>query len=96
MQCDLKKEQFTRYPPSTTIYDANTYYRHVEYIAKNNQHRFKDIHGKTKAVKCYAIPGSQSCLVKMLDFYFSKLPQDPVAFYLRPRPKVSERSVMVY
>lgn len=89
-QRDLKIEQFTRHPPSTTIYDASTYYQYVEYIAKNNQHRFKDIHGKTKVVKSYAIPGSKSCLVKILDFYFSKLPPDPKAFYLRPRQKITE------
>ena len=28
--------------------------------------------------------GSTKCMVKMLDFYISKLPQDPISFYLRP------------
>ena len=43
-----------------------------------------------KVVKSYAIPGSKLCLVKILDFYFSKLPLDPKAFYFRPRQKITE------
>ena len=39
---------------------------------------------KNKNVKVQAIVGSQRCMVKMIDFYLSKLPEDPKAFYLRP------------
>ena len=55
---------------------------------KNNQHRFKDVHSKNKTVKVYALVGSRKCLVKILDFYFMKLPSEPVAFYLRPLSKI--------
>ncbi len=48
----------------------------------------KDIHAKNKSVKVYAICDSDRCLVKLLDFYFSKLPENPKAFYLRPLTKV--------
>ena len=36
-------------------------------------------------MKVYALLiGSKKCLVKILDFYFEKLPPEPKAFYLRP------------
>ena len=86
-QRDLSPNQFKRYPSDTTLYDDNTYYQYTEFISKNNQHRFKDIHSKNKAVRIYALPRSRKCVVRLLDFYFAKLPQDPKAFYLRPLPK---------
>ena len=53
------------------------HYEYTELISKNNQHRFKDIHMKNKKVKVHAIVGSQRCMVKMIEFYLSKLPEDP-------------------
>ena len=82
---DLKVHQFRRHPEvDTKKYDDSTYYEYVELISKNNQHRFKDIHMKNKTVKVYAIVGSDRCYVKMLDFYLSKLTEEPKSFYLRP------------
>ena len=82
-QQDLKVTQFKRFPVETEKYDEQTCYEYVEFIAKNNQHRFKDIHGKNKRVKASATPGSKKCVVKVLDFYLSKLPSESKAFYLR-------------
>ena len=87
-QRDLKVAQFKRFPVETEKYDEQTCYEYVEFIAKNNQHRLKDIHGKNKRVKAYATPGSKKCVVKILDFYLSKLPSESKAFYLRPLEKV--------
>ena len=89
-QRDLKVDQVRRHPPDISLYDENTYYEYVESIAKNNQHRFKDIHGKNKVVKAFAIPESNKCVVKILDFYLSKLPGGPKSFYLRPRDRAPE------
>lgn len=47
-QRDLKVDQFKRFPEDPGVYNESTYYQYVEFIAKNNQHRFKDAHGKTK------------------------------------------------
>ena len=89
-QRDLKVDQVRRHPPDISLYDENTSYEYVEFIAKNNQHRFKDIHGKNKVVKAFAIPGSNKYVVKILDFYLSKLPGGPKSFYLRPRDRAPE------
>ena len=83
-QHDLTVQQLIRHPSDLDSYDDSTYYQYVELISKNNQHRFKDIHMKNKTTKVYAMVGSTKCMVKMLDFYISKLPQDPKSFYLRP------------
>ena len=83
-QRDLSIQQFSRFPSDTANYEDDTYYQYTEFISKNNQHRFKDIHSKNKSVKIFAIPNSRKCPVKLLDFYFSRLPADPKAFYLRP------------
>ena len=83
-QHDLTVEQFKRSPADPKVYDDNTYYEYVELISKNNQHRFKNIHSKNKTVKVHAMIGCVKCFVKILDFYFTKLPPDPKAFYLRP------------
>ena len=61
---------------------------YVEFVSKNNQHRFKDIRMKNKSVKAYANPGSDKCMVRILDFYKSKVPSEPKAFYLHPLEKV--------
>ena len=84
-QHDLKVKQLQRCPKDIQVYNEEEYYEYTELISKNNQHRFKDIHMKNKKVKVHAIVGSQKCMVKMIDFYLSKLPEDPKAFYLRPR-----------
>jgi hypothetical protein len=83
-QHDLKIQQIVRHPLDVDLYDSNTYYEYVELISKNNQHRFKDIHSKNKTTKVFAMVGSTKCVVKMLDFYISKLPENPKSFYLRP------------
>ena len=85
---ELSPAQFQRHPEDPEIYTENTYYEYSEYISKNNQHRFKDIHAKNKVVKAYAIPSSSKCIVKILDMYFSRLPSQPKAFYLRPFTQV--------
>ena len=87
-QRDLKVDQLKCFPAEIVKYDEQTYYEYVEFIAKNNQHRFKDIRGKNKSVKAFAVPGSKKCPVKILDYYLSKLPANPKAFYLRPRENV--------
>lgn len=76
--------QFERHPQATARYDENTYYEYIEHISKNNLDtcRFKDIHAKNKVVKAFA--ESPKCVVKILDCYFSKLPPDSKALYLRP------------
>lgn len=70
------------HPLDISCYDANTYYEYIEFIAKNNQHMFKGVHGKNKVVRGFAVPGSFKCVVK------SKLPDEPKSFYLRPRKGV--------
>ena len=44
-------------PADSQIYDEQVYYKYVEFISKNNQHRFKDTNDSSKEVKLYAIPG---------------------------------------
>ena len=83
-QRDLTVGQFHRFPADLVVYNKNVYYEYVEFISKNNQHRFRNIHSKNKVVKAYAVPGSKKCLVKIIDFYLAKLPNDAKAFYLRP------------
>ena len=53
-------------------HDEDTYYEYVEYVSKNNQHRFRDIHSKNKSVKAYAVVTSPRCVVKILDYYYKK------------------------
>ena len=81
-QHDLKLEQLCRYPTNAEVYNEDSHYQYTELKAKNNLHRFKDIH---KTVTVHAIVGSQKCLVKMIDFHLSKLPENTNAIYLRPR-----------
>ena len=65
------------------------YDEYTEFISKNNQHRFKDIHSVNKKVKVYAQPDSDRCIVHLLDCYIhSKLPEDSPGFYLRPLERV--------
>ena len=83
-QKDLSFKQFPRVPKDTGVYNEDTYFEYTEFISKNYQHRFIDIHAKNKTVKAYAVGESDKCLVKILDWYISKVPQKPKAFYLCP------------
>ena len=65
------------------------YYKYVEFISKNNQHRFKDTNTSNKEAKVYAIPGSSRCIVKLLDKYLEKLPLDVQYMYMRPLDEIS-------
>ena len=83
-QHDLLISQLVRFPPDQTVYSENVYYKYTEYISKNNQHRFKDANVKNKEVRAYALPGSERCLVTMLDTYLAKLPSGSSYLYMRP------------
>lgn len=85
---DLTPQQLIRYPPDTSVYSEDVYYQYTEYISKNNLHRFKDINSTNKSCRVYAQPDSDKCAVRLIDFYISKLPDNPPAFYLRPLGKV--------
>lgn len=85
---DLQLQQLSRYPPDTSVYSEDVYYQYTEFISKNDQHRFKDINASNKSCRVYAQPGSEKCVVRLIDFYISKLPENPTAFYLRPLYKV--------
>ena len=89
-QRDLSFKNFTRSPLDVTQYNKDTYYVYTEFISKNNLHRYKDIHSKNKTVKIYSDVGSRKCVVQLLDFYFSKLPPDPKAFYVRPLSNIPD------
>ena len=69
------------------MYHSEVYYQYTEFVTKNNQHRFKDINLTNKVVQSYASPGSNRCLVKLLDTYLSKLVPTAMHFYMRPLPK---------
>ena len=86
-QHDLVQDQFVRSPSVVTQYDASVFYEYTEFVSKNNQHRFKDTDSKNKSVRVYAQPGSDRCLVKILDTYLSSLPKDFSLFYARPLGK---------
>lgn len=79
-QRDLSFKQFARVSKDTGFYNEDTYYEYTEFISKNNQHRFKGIHAKSKTVKTYAVIESDKCLVKILDCYVNKVPQESKAF----------------
>lgn len=79
-QHSLRPEQFVRYPSERDVYSEE----YTEFISENNQHRFKDINATNKCVRSYAQPGSEGCVVRLLDAYLSKLPPNPSVFYLRP------------
>ena len=86
---DLQLQQLSRHPPATSVYSDAVYYQYTEFISKNNQHRFKDVNASNKSCCVYAQPGSERCVVRLIDFYISKLPENPPAFYLRPLDKVA-------
>ena len=86
-QHDLQTQQLTRHPDNTAIYSEDVFYLYTEFISKNNQHRFKDTNATNKSVRVYAKPGSERCVIRLLDFYISKLPQHFPAFYCRALDK---------
>ena len=86
-QHDLVPHQFTCVPRDVRVYDSSVYYEYVEFVSKNNQHRFKDINMKNKNVRAYALPGNERCIVRLLDTYLSILLPDCPYFYMRPLDK---------
>ena len=58
-QRDLSFKQFACIPKDTGVYNEDTYFEYTEFISKNNQHGFKDIHAENKTVKAYAVVESQ-------------------------------------
>ena len=83
-QYNLQPEQFKRFPDDVSVYSEETYYEYTEFISKNNMHRFKDINAANKCGRAYPNPDSEECLVRLLDLYLQKLPEDPPGLYLRP------------
>ena len=83
-QHDLVPAQLVRIPADVSHYDDSVYYQYTEFVSKNNQHRFKDTNSTNKCVRAYAQPGSDRCVVKLLDTYLSLLPPNSPVFYLRP------------
>ena len=81
---DLKVEQFTQLPGEG--YSAETHYRYVENGSKNFQGRSSECGKGNKIVEVFAEPESDRCPVRVLDMYFSKLPENPPAFYLQWLP----------
>ena len=86
-QHDLVQSQLERVPADVDVYNDSVYYRYIEFISKNNQHRFKDINSANKEVCSFAQPGRDRCLVKLLDMYLKYLPSGSTALYLRPLAK---------
>lgn len=80
---DLSPSQLVRVPEDAAVYDDSVYYQYTEFISKNNQHQFKDTNSTNKCVCAYAQPGSNRCVVKLLDTYLALLPPGSSVFYLR-------------
>ena len=91
-QYNMTPNQLVRVPKNKMLYNEQVYYKYVEHISKNNQHRFKDINSKNKEVKVYTLVGNARCLVKLLDQYLEKLPSDAPFLYMRPLKKVPDDS----
>ena len=88
----MTPNQLVRVPKDKMLYNEQVYYKYVEHISKNNQHRFKDVNSKNKGVKVYTLVGNLRCLVKLLDQYLEKLPPDAPFLYMRPLEKVPDDS----
>ena len=82
-QHDLILLQLTREPQDQSVYHSFDY-EYVEFVSKNNQHRFKDINMRTKKVRAYAIPG---CIVKLLDTYLPPLRSNSPNLYMHALKK---------
>ena len=87
-QYDLTPRQLIRFPPDTSIYHSGVYYQYTEFVSKNNQHRFKDINLSNKVVRSHASPGSNRCLVKLLDTYLSKLVPNAACVHCLKLPQI--------
>ena len=61
-QHDLSWMLFERFPQDRSVNDKDTYYFYTEFISKNCQHRFEDLHSKNKTVKIYSLPSLRSAL----------------------------------
>ncbi len=59
-QYDLVPSQLVRIPSSILVYDHSVYYEYVEFISKDNQHRFKDINSTNK---CVPMPSQEVIVV---------------------------------
>ena len=86
-QRNLVWNNFKCIPEDPQIYNEDTCYEYIEFASKNNQHRFSDIHLRNKCAKAYSSVGSVKCIVKILDCYKRRVPQEPKAFYLCPLDK---------
>ena len=62
-QYDLVPQQLTHVPPDVGVYNDSVYYEYTEFVSKNNQ----DTNMQNKESKMYVMPGSDRCLVKLLD-----------------------------
>ena len=91
-QYDMTPNQLIRVPTDKMVYNEQVYYKYVEYISKNNQHKFKDINSKNKEVKVYALVDNPRCLVKLLDQYLERLPADAPYLYMRPLEQIPRDS----
>ncbi len=67
-QHGLKQRQFICFP-AYGIYDENTYYEYAENGSKTRQGRFDHVQAENEVVTAYAQPGSEKCVVKLLDLY---------------------------
>jgi len=74
-QYDMRQQQLIRVPTDTKTYNEQVHYKYVEFISKNNRHRFKDTNASNKEVKVYAMPGSSRYMVKLLDKYLESYQQ---------------------
>ena len=83
-QHNLLIKQLQCVPSDRSIYNSCVYYEYMEFISKNNLHRFSDHCMKNKVVKAYAQAQSSHCLVLLLDKYLPLLPENNVHVYMHP------------
>lgn len=63
------------------MYNSDTYNEYVEFISKKQSVSFPWYTHEEKSVKVFANSVSDKCIVKILDFYKNKIPEEPEAFY---------------
>lgn len=83
-QLDLLIKQLQCVLSDRSIYNSCVYYEYMEFISKNNLHRFSDHRMKNKVVQAYAQPQSSHYYVLLLDKYLPLLPANNVHVYMRP------------
>ena len=94
-QHDLMVSQLAREPSSDhSVYYAEVYYQYTEYISKNNIHRFEDSKVRNKVVRAYARPGTEHCLVWLLDMYLQLLSPGSDYLYTVCNSYCTSRSVI--